>query len=166
MSHLFVIGNRDEASRWQVKKLPSPVVVALLNSSVRQNSQHASQSLQMGSKQAQFRCPVVGGLVGGLVGSSLHSHAHTFPEAAFKQIINVSEFGRMLIVESISLPLHSGAAPAHPLGAALGSVLASGQHLQVSIMVSATQASPPLDASKAVFLVRCLVPSPCWPQVF
>ena len=71
----------------------------------------------------------------------------------------------MLLVESFSLPLHSGAAPAHPLGAALGSVLASGQHLQVSIMVSATQASPPFVALKAVFLVRCLWPAPCWPQV-
>ena len=144
--------------------MPSPVV-ALLNSWVRQVSQHASQSLQMSSKQAQFRCPVVGGLVGGLTGSSLHSHVHTFPEAPFKQIIIVSEFYRMFIVESSSLPLHSGASPAHPLGVALGSVLASGQHFQVSFMVSATHASPPLDASKAVFLVRCLVPSPCWPQV-
>ena len=69
------------------------------------------------------------------------------------------------MIELISLPLHSVAAPAHPLGAALGSVLASGQHLQVSIMVSATHASPPLVAPKAVFLVRCLWPSPCWPQV-
>lgn len=66
----------------------------------------------------------------------------------------------------ISIPPHldggAGGAGAHP--AALGSVVASGQHLQVSFMVSATQACPP-TAPKAFCLVRCLSPSPCVPQV-
>ena len=59
----------------------------------------------------------------------------------------------------------AGGVGAHPPSeAALGSVVASGQHFQVSCMVSATQASPP-TAPKAVRLVRCLSPSPCVPQV-
>ena len=54
---------------------------------------------------------------------------------------------------------------AHPSGSALGSVVLSGQHFQVSFMVSASHCSPPFAAPKDLALDRSLLPPPCVPQV-